>query len=88
MFKGLLYIVLIYLGYQFIFNFLLPVYRTTQQVKKGFREMSERKDHSYGQEETKGFRDRNQNSSSQQTQPESNRENDKAGEYIEFEDVK
>ena len=88
MFRALLYILLIYLGYQFIFNFLLPVYRATQQVKKGFREMSERMDQSYGHDDAKGFHDKNQNSSSQQTQSESNPGNKKAGEYIDFEDVK
>jgi len=88
MFRALLYILLIYLGYQFIFNFLLPVYRATQHVKKGFREMSERMDQSYGQEEAKGFHDSNQNSSSHQTQSDTDQEKNKVGEYIDFEDVK
>jgi hypothetical protein len=88
MFRALLYILLIYLGYQFIFNFLIPVYRTTQKVRKGFREMSERMDQSNGHQETKAFHDKNQSSSSQQTQSEGSRENDKVGEYIDFEDVK
>ena len=80
--RALLYILLIYLGYQFIFNFLLPVYRTTQQLKKGFREMSERMDPS------KGYADKNQDSSSQQTKSEKDQGNNKVGEYIDFEDVK
>jgi len=88
MFKALFYILLIYLGYQFIFNFLIPVYRTTQQVRKGFREMSERMDQSNEQQETKEFHDKNRNSSSQQTQSDSVQGIDKVGEYIDFEDVK
>lgn len=88
MLRALLYILLIYLGYQFIFNFLLPIYRTTQHLKKGFREMSERMDQSYGHEATKGSRDKHENSSSQQTQSEGGKGNDKVGEYIDFEDVK
>lgn len=88
MFRALFYILLVYLGYQFIFNFLIPVYRTTQQVRKGFREMSEHKDRSNSHQEANDFYDKKQNSPSQQTQSEGTRENDKVGEYIDFEDVK
>lgn len=30
---------LVYLAYQFIFNFLVPLYIATQKIRKGFREM-------------------------------------------------
>jgi len=85
MFRALLYIFLIYLAYQFIFNFLIPVYKTTQHVRKGFREMSERMENSNG---GTANHDKNQNSSSRQTQSEGNHVSEKVGEYIDFEDVK
>ncbi|MBI5858138.1 MAG: hypothetical protein HZB42_10890 [Sphingobacteriales bacterium] len=34
--------ILVYLAYQFIFNFLIPVFITTRKIRKGFREMSDR----------------------------------------------
>ena len=32
--------ILVYLAYQFIFNFLVHVFITSQKIRKGFREMS------------------------------------------------
>ncbi len=79
MFRVLLYIFLIYLAYQFIFRFIIPVYKTTQQVKKGFREMHDRmNDVANGQ----------QQSSSQQTQSSNNSSKEPVGEYIDFEEIK
>ncbi len=79
MFRVLLYIFLIYLAYQFIFRFIIPVYKTTQQVKKGFREMHDRmNDVANGQ----------QQSSSQQTQSPNNSSKEPVGEYIDFEEIK
>jgi len=38
----LFYAFLIYLAYKLVFDLILPVVRTTRQVKRGFREMQER----------------------------------------------
>ncbi len=40
--RFLFYAFLIYMLYQLVFHFIIPVYRTTKQVKRGFREMQER----------------------------------------------
>lgn len=40
--KYLLWALLAYLAYQFIFNLVIPVYRTSRRIKKGFREMHSR----------------------------------------------
>jgi hypothetical protein len=79
MFKALLYIFLIYLAYQFIFNFLVPVYKTTQRLKKGFREMHEHMNDSAN---------RKQNASTQQAQSAGNPGKTTAGDYIDFEEIK
>lgn len=42
MVRYLLIAFIIYIAYRFLFHFLIPVIRTTRQVKKGFREMHER----------------------------------------------
>ena len=77
MFRVLLYFFLIYLAYQFIFKFIIPVYKTTQQVKKSFRKMHDNmNDFANGQQ-----------ASSQKAQS-SNDSKESVGDYIDFEDVK
>ena len=69
----------LYILYRFVFEFLLPVYKTTQKIKKGFRDMQEQA---------------NQNMNNQQqetnTTAANSPSNDKEplGEYIDFEEVK
>ncbi|TMI65557.1 MAG: hypothetical protein E6H07_06485 [Bacteroidetes bacterium] len=76
-FKILLYAFLIYLGYKIIFQFIIPVYRTTRQVKKQFREMNERMNE-YAKQQ------------GEQSAPEKEPQitKDKPGDYIEFEEIK
>jgi len=79
MFRVLLDIFLIYLAYQFIFNFIVPLFKTTQQVKKGFRAMHDRMNETV-----------NNNQNSQPQQPQSNKAGSSSpiGDYIDFEEVK
>jgi len=71
--KYVLFVILIYVLYQFIFNLVIPVYKTTQKIKKGFRDM-------------------NANVNQQQQSSPSSTQNPvskvKAGDYIDFEEVK
>ena len=75
MLRVLLYILLIYLVYQFVFKFLIPLYNTTQQLKKGFREMNNRMNTNNGP-------------STEQTRQTDNTPKEKVGEYIDFEEIK
>jgi hypothetical protein len=77
MFRILLYIFLIYLAYQFIFRFIIPIYKTTQQVKKGFREMHDRMNDAAGGDQPPSS-----------TQSSSTTPKEKVGEYIDFEEIK
>jgi hypothetical protein len=79
MFRFLLYFFLIYLGYQFIFNFLIPIFKTTQQVKKGVREMHDRLNE---------FGKAQQNSSSPQTKSPDKSSKAPTEDYIDFEEIK
>ena len=72
----LFYAFLAYVLYKLIFNFILPVYRTTKKLKKGFREMSET------------MRKQTEGSNQQQSTPQQKTEAGKKGDYIEFEEVK
>jgi hypothetical protein len=74
-FMILVYLILAFLLYKFIFGFVLPVYRTTRQMKRGFREMQERM-----QQNRPAEPDPRPNSRGKQ--------NDKKGDYIDFEEVK
>lgn len=72
----LFYLFLAYITYQVIFKLVIPIYRTTRQVRRTFRDMQERmqtrsEDQPYGQD-------------TKDTPPK-----DKVGgDYIEFEEVK
>ncbi|HEX6333806.1 MAG TPA: hypothetical protein VFZ78_06250 [Flavisolibacter sp.] len=66
-----------YVLYRLIFGFIIPVYRTTQKVRKGFREMNERMRQAAGQYPGNG-----------QPTPESPRTKAASGDYIEFEEIK
>jgi hypothetical protein len=63
--------------YKLVFDFIIPVYRTTRQVKKGFREMNERM-----RQHTEGFQQQNTSI------PKSKTEKNPPEDYIEFEEVK
>lgn len=77
--KYVLYAILAYILYQFIFKLIIPVYITSRKIKKGFREM-----HSRMEEQ---IRQQQQAYAPQQPQPETEPKQ-KAGDYIEFEEVK
>jgi len=86
--KFLFYALLIYLAYQFIFNLVIPVYRTTRKIKKGFREMSARMSQSDGNERMQA----QQNHQSQATNFDSDTSKKpfkpRPDDYIEFEEIK
>ena len=78
MLRYLFYAFLIYLAYRLIFHFIIPIYKTTKQVKKQFREMHSQMEDNINQQEV-----------NQQTMPP--KQEDKkaqAGDYIDFEEVK
>jgi hypothetical protein len=76
MFSLLFYGFLAYLLYRLVFHFIIPIYRTTRQVKKSFRNMQEQmRQHSNPQDQKTG-----------KGQP--NRGATKVGDYIDFEEVK
>jgi hypothetical protein len=60
--------------YQFIFNLVIPVYQTTRKIKKGFREMHNQTNQQQAQ--------------ASQSSAKSSGTKSKAGDYIDFEEVK
>lgn len=77
MMKYVFYFFLAYILYQLVFKFIIPLYRTTRQVKKGFREMQERMNQQMHQ----------QQSYAEQSQPSHPEQKGKVGDYIEFEEI-
>lgn len=68
---------LAYLAYQVIFKLIIPIYRTTRQVKRTFRDMQERMQSQSGTADPYH--------SNTQPLPQKDKV---AGDYIEFEEVK
>jgi hypothetical protein len=79
MFRVLVYIFLFYLLYRFVFDFLVPVFKTTQQVKKGFDEMHDRMTASAGDKTY---------SPTKKTQQANDAGKKPASDYIDFEEIK
>ena len=78
MLRYLFFAFLIYLAYRLVFHFIIPIYKTTRQVKKQFREM-----HSQMQENM------SQKQPYQQTAtPATENKTQQAGDYIDFEELK
>ena len=79
MLRYLFYAFLIYLAYRLVFHFIIPIYKTTKQVKKQFREMHDRMEDHITQQ---------QQSNQPTSVPEPEIKKQQAGDYIDFEEVK
>jgi len=87
MLRYLFYAFLIYLAYRLVFHFIVPIYKTTRQVKKQFREMSGRMNSSDGHSRMQD--NMGQQQPYQQTAtPATENEKQQAGDYIDFEELK
>lgn len=76
--RYLLYAFLIYLAYRLVFHFIIPIYKTTRQVKKQFREMHSRMEDHVNQQQP--FQ--------QPATPPTENKKQQAGDYIDFEELK
>ena len=83
-FRYLLYAFLIYMAYRLVFHFIIPVFKTTRQVKKQFREMHSRMEEQMNRQS--GFANAAQHPEPDQSKKSSAKEN--PGDYIEFEELK
>ena len=75
-FRILLYAFLAYVLYKIIFDFIIPVYKTTRQFKNGFREMHNKMNDYMNKEESTP----QNNTKTSSKKP--------AGDYIDFEEIK
>lgn len=71
--------IVLYLLYRFVFNFFLPIFRTTRHVRQQFRNMQG------GQQDVNG---RTAQQEPQPKKPEPTSSKNTMGEYIDFEEVK
>ena len=76
--RYLLYAFLIYLAYRLVFHFIIPIYKTTRQVKKQFREMHSRMEDHVSQQQPY----------QQPPTPATENKKQQAGDYIDFEELK
>lgn len=77
--KYVLYAFLAYFLYLFIFRLVIPVYRASRQIKKGFREMHSRMEEQMRQQ---------QQAHAPEPGPAKPQSGHKAGDYIDFEELK
>ncbi len=81
--RFILYAFLIYLLYRLIFNFIIPVFKTTKQVKKQFREMHSRMEEQMNQSSFTKAADDKQADEIKKTSSK-----EQGGDYIDYEEVK
>ncbi len=74
--RYIFFAILIYVAYRFIFNLVIPVYRATGKIKKGFREMHDQMKEKMDQQKTDTATTAGPGSSKP------------LGDYIDFEEVK
>ena len=75
----LFYTFLFYVLFKLVVNFIIPVYRTTKQVKKSFRDMQERMQEQQ-QQHSAPYQQQSHSSDTKKREP--------LGDYIDFEEVK
>ena len=76
--RFIFYAFLFYLAYKLVFDFIIPIFKTTRRIKKGFREMQERMQQP---DDPHHRQNGNQHDAV-------NNEKSHAGDYIDFEEVK
>jgi hypothetical protein len=87
MFKYIIWAIIIYLLVRFIFDFLIPVIRTARRMKGQMKDFQDRMNSQqyHGNVDGQGFQE---NVNQQQTQAKRAAEKPKAGDYIDFEEIK
>lgn len=86
---GFLFLMFVtYLAYRLVFDFILPVYRTTKRVRKSFREMSARMNQFDGQERMNQHTQPYSQKADHIKQNKGNNTKGGGGEYIDFEEIK
>ena len=74
---------LFYILYKFVFGFLVPVFRTTQKIKAGFRDIRAQAEENINRQQTNSTQ---ANGSSAGSSNEKKKE--PVGDYIDFEEIK
>jgi hypothetical protein len=80
MFRILLYALLIWFLYNLVFRFIIPIYRTSREVKKKFREMQSQ------MQDSVNANNSHTSEPPQQTQKTPNRASKK--DYLDFEEIR
>ena len=81
--KALFELFVLYLLYKLVFDFIIPVYQTTKQVKQKVNEMQRTMNEQASQQQRNQYTSTTNQHTSGQTSPKQ-----KSDDYIEFEEVK
>lgn len=82
----LFYAFIFYVGYKLVFDFIIPIFRTTRQVRRGFKQMHQQMNEQMRQQS--GSYQTQTSPGHQQNQAGQSPNTDQVGEYIDFEEVK
>ena len=81
--RFLFFLIIAYILYRFLFDFVIPIYRTTKQVKKNFREMHDRMNQGMNPPPNEGMYQQ-----AQKTENPNKNKKAEPGDYIDYEEVK
>jgi hypothetical protein len=70
---------ILYILYKFVFEFLVPIFRATQKIKKGFRDM---------QQQAQDNMNKSGGTVNSTTTNSSEKKKEPIGDYIDFEEIK
>ncbi|HWJ26633.1 MAG TPA: DUF4834 family protein [Flavisolibacter sp.] len=82
----LFYVFVFYVGYKLLFDFIIPIFRTTRQVRRGFKQMHQQMNEQMHQQS--GSYHTQTHPGYKQDRVRQTPNTDQVGEYIDFEDVK
>ena len=82
----LFYVLVFYVGYKLLFDFIIPIFRTTRQVRRGFKQMHQQMNEQMRQQS--GSYQTQTSPGHQQNRAQQKPNADQMGEYIDFEEIK
>jgi len=81
--RCILFTLWFYIIYKVVFDFIVPIFRTTQKIRQQFGDMQQQM-----QDQMNATQNGYRNNTSPSQPPPSNEQKAKAGDYIDFEEVK
>ena len=79
---------LFYILYKFVFGFLVPVFRTTQKIKAGFRDIRAQAEQNMNRQQANTTQANTTQANGSSTGNSNEKKKEPVGDYIDFEEIK